>query len=149
MSRKPFYRALNYVLMPAWIFLLAACATSPATEQVDEPEAPAAEQQAYEIEPWEGDPMDMPMDGSSLESFEQSMARFKAHATPEQYQGLNAAIDWLLAYDLGSNKDKATLASRLDGMTPLEIFDLVGWRRPGHGKSVIEKDAADAKIIDS
>jgi hypothetical protein len=147
MNNKPFSRALNVTLLLGLMFLLAACATTPGSQQAAEAET--AVQQVYEIEPWEGDPMDMPMDGSSLEAFDQSLARFKAYATPEQYQGLNNAITWLLTYDIGANKDRATLASRLDGMTAIEIFDLVGYRKPAPGKSQIEKDAADAKIIDS
>lgn len=147
MNDNPIVRASSTLLVLIVVSVLAACATAPGSQPTSAPEV--AEQKTYEIEPWEGDPMEMPMDGSSLDAFEQSMARFKAHATPEQYQGLNNAIDWLLTFDVASRKDMAVLASRLDGMSAREIMDLVAYRKPAPGKSPAERDAADAKIIDS
>ncbi len=136
-------------LLLATAMLLSACASAP-ERATGAPEAqPEPEPQAIEIEPWEGDGMDIPLDGSSLEAFEASLARVEAHTTPEQYQGLTRAINYLLVYDLGAKGDRATLASRLDGLTPADVFKRVGWRRPAPGSSPADKTAADAKIIDS
>jgi hypothetical protein len=132
-----------------FIAALAGACASTQTQQAAPEAAPEVEEQAaVEIEPWEGDPMDIPLDGSSMEAFDASLARVKAYATPEQYDGLLMAIDYLLTYDIGAGKDYEKLVSRLDGQTPAEIWARVKWRTPAPGRSPVEKDAADAKIID-
>ena len=74
--------------------------------------------------------MDIPLDGSSLEAFDRYMARVKAHTTPAHYTTLENAIDYLLVYDLGAKRDKATLVARLDGLTGHEVVGKVAWRKP-------------------
>jgi hypothetical protein len=106
--------------------LTACTTTAPAPEPQEEP--PVAE--AIEIEPWDGDGMDIPLDGSSLEAFERSLARVEAHTSPTDYATLVNAIDYLLFYDLAANHDKATLAARLDGLTGNQVVRKVGWRKP-------------------
>lgn len=141
-SHKPFLSVLTVL---AAVLLLSACAssaTSPA-RQTAEPEPVA------EIEPWEGDGMEIPLDGSSMETWETSLARVKAHTSESSYLTLENAIKYHLMYDLKSNRDMNTLIKRLDGKTGYEILALVKWRKPGPGKSQAEKGAADAKIIDS
>ena len=112
-------------------FLLAGCAG-----QQSQPAAPVeAEPQAetYEIEPWDGDGMEIPMDGSSREAWERSLARVKAHSKESTYTTLENAIDYLLVYDLESRGNFDTLISRLDGQTGYEIIARTNWRKPAGG----------------
>lgn len=120
---------------------LAACTATPTQP---EPEAEVAK--VYEFEPWEGDGMEIPLDGSSLEAFETSLARVQAHTSPENYATLVNGIEYLLVYDLAARRDRAKLASHLDGLTPYQVLERVGWRKPAPGKSQVEKGAADATI---
>jgi hypothetical protein len=106
---------------------LTACTT---TAPAPEPQAEPPVVEPIVIEPWDGDGMDIPLDGSSLEAFERSLARVEAHTTPSDYTTLVDAIDYLLVYDLGANRDRATLASRLDGLTGNQVVGKVGWRKP-------------------
>ena len=126
-------------------FFLAACAS---TAPEKSPESPAPEP-VVEVEPWEGDGMEIPMDGSSMEAWNYSLARVKAHAEPSSYETLENAIDYLLLYDLRARNKMDLLIKRLDGLTGYEIVARVGWRKPAPGKGPAEKGAADAKIIDS
>lgn len=146
MNKNLISRITSLSLLLIITLLLAACATTPAQQPEAAPEAKA---EPVPVEPWDGDPMDIPLDGSSMEAFDVSLARVKAYATPEQYQGLLGAIDWLLTYDIGAEGDYEKLVSRLDGVTPTQIWKRVNWRKPAPGRSPVEKDAADAKIIDS
>ena len=104
------------------LFLVACAAQSPQPEP-----APQAEK-TYSVEPWDGDGMDIPLDGSSLEAFETSLARVKAHTSAENYTTLINAIEYHLLYDLSAERDRAKLAANLDGMTPREVVDKVIWR---------------------
>lgn len=118
-------------LVPAAIIAiyLTACSTGPATNG---PEASTAANTApapEPIEPWDGDGMDIPLDGSSLEAYERYLARVKAHTTPAHYTTLVNSVEYLLVYDLGANRDKATLVSRLNGKTGHEVLDMVSWQR--------------------
>jgi len=106
--------------------LLTACAGSPT--QVPEQSAPAVEAEEP-IEPWDGDGMDIPLDGSSLEAFERSLARVKAHSSPSNYTTLVNAIDYLVVYDLAAKRDRAKLAANLDGLTGRQVIDRVSWQR--------------------
>lgn len=121
--------------------VLAACAATPT-----EPEAEEETVRTYEFEPWEGDGMEIPLDGSDLEAFETSLARVEAHTSAANFTGLKNAIEYLLIYDLSINRDRAKLAARLDGLTPYQVVQKVGWRKPAPGKSTAEKGAADATI---
>lgn len=121
--------------------VLAACAATP-----DQPEAEEETARTYEFEPWEGDGMEIPLDGSDLEAFETSLARVEAHTSAANFTGLKNALEYLLIYDLSINRDRAKLAARLDGLTPYQVVQKVGWRKPAPGKSTAEKGAADAAI---
>jgi len=72
--------------------------------------------------------MQLPVDGSSLEAFEESLAAIKESATEANYTTLENAIQWLLVYDIGVGRDKAKLAKNLNGMTGDEIVSQVEWR---------------------
>ena len=61
------------------VLTLTGCASSPpASDQSASEPAPV-----QEIEPWDGDGMEIPLDGSSMEAWDRSMARVKAHTSPE------------------------------------------------------------------
>lgn len=130
-------------LLLATALFLTACAATPPQEEI----APAEQEAVIEIEPWDGDGMDIPLDGSSMEAWKRSMARVKAHTSESQYTTLENAIDYLLTYDLATQRDMNKLIRKLDGMTGFEVLYRVGWRKPAPGKGPAEKGAADAKII--
>jgi len=128
--------------------LLAACATSSSPKENTTAAAPATKA-AAPVEPWDGDGMDIPLDGSSVEAFDASLARVKAHTSEANYTTLVNAIDYLQFYDLSANRDRAKVVANLNGMTGYEVLEKVKWRKPAPGKSPAEKGAADAKIIDT
>ena len=108
--------------------LLVACAA-----QTQQPEAPEPTEKTYSFEPWDGDGMEIPLDGSSLEAFETSLARVEAYTSPDEYTTLLNAIEYLLFYDLSAGRDRAKLASNLDGLTPNEVIAKVHWQRGNKG----------------
>ena len=130
-------------LLPALLLaaLLAACAATTGSQSAEEAPPPPPQ-----FEPWDGDGMEIPLDGSSLEAFESSVARVKAYSSEKDYITFDNAIEYLMLYDLSVRKDKARLAKKLDGMTPYEVLEMVQWRKPAPGKSQAEKGAADATI---
>lgn len=134
-----------WVAMLALALFLAGCATSPAT--TEEPETAAAP--AYDIEPWDGDGLEIPLDGSSMEAWNRSMARVKAHTDEVHFTTLENAIDYLLTYDLSARNQMDRLIKNLNGLTGYEIIGKVRWRLPAPGKGPAEKGAADAKLIDT
>ena len=79
--------------------LLTACASSPPVETPAESTSSPAE---MEIEPWDGDGMEIPLDGSSMEAWNRSLARVKAHTTPAKYTTLLDSIEYLKLYDLSA-----------------------------------------------
>ena len=88
-------------------------------------EAAAADAPAVDLDPG----MQIPVDGSSLEAFNESLATIKAQAKEANYISLEEAIKYLLVYDLGAQNDKAKLAKNLDGLTGDQIIDRVIWRK--------------------
>jgi hypothetical protein len=144
MTEKPKSNVLRAVLALLLLTLLSAC-TTPGTAQQSNSDASLPPP----IEPWDGDGLEIPLDGTSLQAFDQSLIRVKAYSEPEQYQSLLKAIDYLMVYDLSAHGDRAKLAANLNGLTGYEVLGKVGWRKPAPGKGPAEKGAADAKIIDS
>jgi len=110
------------------------------SEQISEPEV---------IDTYEGDGMEIPLDGSSVEAFDVSMARVKRHSKESSYITLENAIEYLMVYDLEARRDKAKVVAKLDGLTGYEVIAKVGWRKPPAGTSKAVKGAADAKIIET
>ncbi len=143
-----------YFFIAAMAFSLAACAT-PAAQSPAAPETNAVTATAEVIEEpaivddYEGDGMEIPLDGTSAETFEASLQMVKRHTDEDNYTTLRKAINYLLVYDLGAKRDMAKLASRLNGLNGYEVVAKVGWRKPPPGKSSVEKGAADANIIDT
>ena len=128
MKSETIINMTGITLAGAMAVLLSACATTAATGPTGNVAATVAP--AETVEPWDGDGMDIPFDGSSLEAFDRSLARVKAHTSPEHYTTLLNAIDYLLVYDLAAKRDRAALASNLDGLTGREIVDRVSWQKP-------------------
>ena len=138
-----FFPACSALL--AFAVFLSGCATPAPTVTETEPVA----EPVVEIEPWDGDGMDIPLDGSSMEAWERSMARVKAHTSPESYQSLESAIEYLLTYDLAVAYDKNRLIQSLDGQTGYQVLQRVRWGKPAPGKGPAEKGASDASLIDT
>ncbi len=123
--------------------LLTACAsTTPQTPAEPEP-------QVIAIEPWDGNGLDIPLDGSSMEAFETSKARVKAHTTPAEYQSLESAIAYLLVYDIAAKGQMELLVPRLDGFTTRQLRERIKWRRSSRDKNEVEKDKTDIESIDT
>jgi len=122
--------------------VLAACAA-----QSPQPDSAPETEKTYSFEPWEGDGMEIPLDGSSLEAFETSLARVKAHTSAENYVTLINAIEYHLMYDLSAERDRTKLAANLDGMTPREVIDKVTWRS-GPSKDRTSRSSAPDSTID-
>lgn len=101
----------------------AEAVTDAVTDAVTE--APAEEAANNDLDPG----MQIPVDGSSLEAFEASLATIKAQAKELNYISLEEAIKYLLVYDIGAQRDKAKLAKNLDGLTGDQIIDKVTWRK--------------------
>lgn len=134
-------RVIGWAAVAALAMLLAACAaqtTQPAAQGDEEAEV------ARTWEPWDGDGMEIPLDGSSLEAFETSLARVEAHTTPDNYTTLVNAIEYLLFYDLSAQRDRARLASNLDGLTPNEVIAKVNWRRESQKPKTPGERTSDA-----
>jgi hypothetical protein len=122
--------------------LLGACAAGPASVPGDA--EPADE--VYEFEPWDGDGMEIPLDGSSLDAFEASMARVKAHTSQKNYTTLQYAIDYLLVYELRVQRDKARLAELLDGKTPNEVLRMINRQEPKSGEKQTKPEATETTL---
>lgn len=131
----------KYILSFGWIIALSLVLVNPAMAQLADSETAAAaeatvaetanavaEEAATEVV--EVDPgMQIPVDGSSLDAFNDSLAKIKEQATEANYITLEEAIKYLLVYDLGAGRDRAKLAKNLDGLTGEQIIDKVSWRR--------------------
>lgn len=116
-------------------FLLAGCATQPAAESRSAAAEPEPEP-AYVAPPSDRYGMEIPLDGSSLEAWERSLVSVKAHSTPEDYNVLTSAIEYLLMFDLGARRDPATLAKRLNGLNGYQVVDRVHrLRAPGRART--------------
>ena len=148
MNNNVFKNAPVFALLMASM-LLTACASSPPQKSTDAVAKPQPAEAEVVIEPWDGDGMEIPLDGSSMEAWNTSLARVKAHTTPANYTTLTKSIEYLLVYDLAAQRDMNKLIARLDGLTGYEVVQRISWRKPAPGKGPAEKGAADAKIIDS
>ncbi|MDT8320982.1 MAG: hypothetical protein RQ826_10705 [Xanthomonadales bacterium] len=131
-------KALKLSLLILSLALLAACAAKPAGETAAETSAPAVETVEDDFT-WEGDGMDIPLDGSSVEAFETSLARVKKYVSADEYVSLQGAIEYLLVYDLSARGDLEKLAAKLDGLTPREVMKKVGWRGPKNKQPAASK----------
>jgi len=134
-------RSLQIITIFLASLLLASCAapqsTSSATQESGQAQQAAAESVAEAevatIDDYEGDGMDLPLDGTSLAAFEASLARVKQHSDADQYKDLMNALDYLLIYDLTVKGNRAQLARELDSLTGYEVLKKV--RRAGAGRN--------------
>lgn len=74
---------------------------------------------------------DEPLDGSSVESFQAGLDRVEQEVSEAEYRELMSGLGFLLFYDIGAKRDRATLYSRLDGKSPREIMERVQNHRSG------------------
>lgn len=125
-------------LLSVTIALLVLAVSTPL--QAEEAEAPGSS---------ETDGMEMPLDGSSLEAFEASLAEVKENSKASTYLTLENALDYLLVYDLEVQRSRAKLAAKLDGLTGYEVIDRVGWRKKGPRNRKVEEASSEAEVIDS
>ena len=148
-----FFRILVQALTVTTAIFLVACTApqSNSTEETDQAVADTSEQisEPEVIDTYEGNGMEIPLDGSSVAAFDASMARVKRHSDEASYTTLENAIGYLLIYDLEVRRDKEKLAAKLDGLTGYEVIAKVGWRKPPPGTSKAVKGAADAKVIET
>jgi len=106
----------------------AVTGNMPAGADDAEPGAEAAE----ESDEGEADSiLNQPLDGSSVETFQAGLDRVEQEASEEEYRQLMSSISFLLFYDLGAKRDKATLYSRLNGKSPQQIIERVQNHRAG------------------
>lgn len=124
--------------------LMTACAgNQPATPKAADQNVEPS-QTAYEIEPWDGDGLDIPLDGSSMEAWNQTLARVKAHTSDENFITLSNSIDYLKFYDLSAGQNLEKLIVRLDGLTGREVIDRVAWQRFNPGRQQTKPGASDS-----
>jgi hypothetical protein len=114
----------------------AVPAAAPVAESTAEPAAAPAAESTAELAtttstaaatPKFGPGMQIPVDGTSLEAFEQSLAGIKDKTTTPEYTTLTNAIDYLMVYYLAAKRDRAKLAGYLNGKTGEQIVDMVVW----------------------
>jgi hypothetical protein len=137
------------VLALAGLLGLGGCATPPGGTSAAHHSGAAEQAATIEVEPWDGDGMDIPLDGSSMANFEAYMARVKKYSSEPDYITLKNAIDYLQFYDITVKRDKEKLIAKLDGLTGHEIVAKVGWRKP-EGKVNKPKEATpNPKLMDT
>ena len=101
----------------------ANAATAPAIS----PSAPGSGPQDKPAAPEFGEGMKIPVDGTSLDAFEQSLATIKTKTTSAEYTTLVNAIDYLMVYNIAAKRDRTKLAALLNGKTGEQIVGLVEW----------------------
>jgi len=142
-----------YVMPAITAVLLVGCASSqPASpEPTGSTEAAATEVLATTeiVDDYDGDGMELTLDGSSIEAFDASMARIQRHTDEDTYKSLNGAIGYLLVYDLEARGKKEVLITKLDGKSGYEIIAMVGWKKPPPSKSKPAKASANSQTIDA
>ena len=135
-----------YLMIGVISALLAAC-SAPASKSTQE--AVKTADDVAIVEDFEGDGMDIPLDGTSLEAFDASLARVKKHTSETNYTTLVNAIDFLLFYDLTVKQNKEKLVAGLNGLTGNEVVAKVPWSKPRTGNGEAEEDAVEEVIIDT
>ncbi|MDX1626395.1 MAG: hypothetical protein R3323_07765 [Wenzhouxiangellaceae bacterium] len=70
----------------------------------------------------EGQGLLVVLDGTSEEAFEASLAFVAQDTTPEQYDELERALNYLVIYDHAILNDRARMLRQVDGMTAEEVI---------------------------
>jgi hypothetical protein len=91
------------------------------------PSAPGSGSQDTPPAPEFGEGMKIPVDGTSLDAFEQSLATIKTKTTSAEYTTLVNAIDYLMVYHMEARRDRTKLAALLNGKTGEQIVGMVAW----------------------
>ncbi|MFC1688118.1 hypothetical protein ACFL0N_03455 [Pseudomonadota bacterium] len=145
----------KYFLMGflAAMVFLAGCAGSQSqsaaakAEKTPEPAAPAVDTEIVDV--YNGDGLKLPLDGSSVDAFNASMARVKRYTTEIDYQSLNSAIGYMMVYDLEVRGKKEVLVGKLNGKTGYEVIDMIDTQRVAPEKKPTPKSPAESKTIDT
>lgn len=116
-------------LLAAPVFLMLTFSSVLQAEQSEINDSVPAPDGLVPAEAVEPTGLDIPMDGSSLEAFEQSMEQVRETGSEKEYLQLKDAFDYLLFFDIGAKNNPEVLASRLDGLTGNEILKRVKYRR--------------------
>lgn len=120
------HKKLPMVLGSVLLFLLATPSSWAEPETGAEAETKAETDAEAEAE---ATGLDIVLDGSSLEAFNEGLDEIKETSTEREYEKLEKSINYLLFYDLVAKQDKARLAERLDGMTGRQVIQKVERRR--------------------
>lgn len=130
------HRALIILMAASIVGCFPAVAAEPGEEAVETLEAAAVDAAPVDASsPSEAaakqfsEGMQIPVDGSSEEAFDESLEAIGKQATKAEFTTLNNAIDYLLVYDLSAKRNRAKLAANLDGLTGEQILDRVQWRK--------------------
>jgi len=67
---------------------------------------------------------DVPLDGTSKETFNAGVERVKAEATPAEYNRLQQAMGLIQNYDLAMRSNPSLFYTRMDGKTPREVIKI-------------------------
>ena len=113
----------NRGLSPATLALLLAVAVSSQPLLADpDPAGTAATDSADAAAEAASSVMDLPLDGTSLETFDQGVAMVRAEASAQQSGALESAFKMILFYDLSLAGSREKLSEKLNGMTPNEVI---------------------------
>ncbi|GMR14577.1 MAG: hypothetical protein BMS9Abin30_0182 [Gammaproteobacteria bacterium] len=110
------------------LFLTTAFAEEGTDIETASPGTPATEpvaETAVETGDRQNSIMDQPVDFSSPENVEKTLAAIRQQAGEKAAGSINNAIGYLIVYDLSVKRDKDKLYKRLNGKTPNEILALV------------------------
>jgi hypothetical protein len=132
------------------VLALAAC-TAPVgkSPEAESAKATVAAPEVEVVDNFEGDGMEIPLDGSSVEAFDASLALVKKHSSESNYVTLRKAISYLMAFDVSVRNDRSRLADRLNGLNGYEVIAKVDLQKPPARRSNVKKGAADAKTVDT
>ena len=110
------------------LFLSTAFAEESTDTETASPGTPATEpvaETAVETGDRQNSIMDQPVDFSSPENVEKTLAAIRQQAGEKAAGRVNNAIGYLIVYDLSVKRDKDKLYKKLNGKTPNEILALV------------------------
>lgn len=130
--RQSSFMKIHIIMAAAMAAALAPVAVA-AQDPVADAETPEAETKVVEEAGSPG--MSIPLDGDTIETFEESLELIRAETTAAEFTTLQNALDYLLVYDLGARRNRELLYQRLDGKTPNEVLGMVKWRLEGRKES--------------
>ena len=141
-----------FLIALALTVLQAGCASSQSSPAASDKTAKIETPQVAEApvpDDFNGDGMTLKIDGSSIESFDASMATIKRYTDEKTYASLNSAIGYLMVYDLQVRSNKEKLIAKLDGKTGYEVKTMVDMKRLAPEKGTGGKIPAVPGTIDT